>query len=57
MNTDQVDFERFIKKLELPDVSLMLRVASMLASNDPYDERWALDWFGSASSRNQPKQS
>ncbi|MEM8497549.1 MAG: hypothetical protein AAF542_05965 [Pseudomonadota bacterium] len=57
MNTDQILFERFLKKLELPDVSLMLRVASMLSSDDPYDERWTLDWFGSASSRNQPKQS
>lgn len=57
MNTDQILFERFLKKLELPDVSLMLRVASMLSSDDPYDESWAVDWFGSNSSDNRPKQS
>ncbi|MFK7733635.1 MAG: hypothetical protein AB8B48_18595 [Pseudomonadales bacterium] len=54
MNTDQILFERFLKKLELPDVALMLRVATMLSSDNPYDEGWSVDWFGSSPSGNKP---
>ncbi len=49
MTEDQIEFERFIRNIDLPDITLLLQVITMLDSDSPYDERWAAERFGPGS--------